>query len=61
MLPKKDGIVHSKTPPCSWRDCLRATARADQRRAAIDEILKRFAELELNIRLASEMESEAGQ
>ncbi len=49
-------IVHTETPPCACMDCLRATARADQRRAEIAGILKRFAELEQSIQVASEME-----
>ncbi len=54
-------IVHSERPPCSCRDCLRATARADQRRAEIDGILKRFAALELSIKVAADLEQEARQ
>lgn len=39
-------IVHSQVPPCNCRDCLRATAQADQRRAEIDAILSRLDELD---------------
>jgi len=53
-------IVHSEIPPCSCRDCLRATARADQRKAEIDGILRRFAELDLNIQIADQLDRGAG-
>lgn len=34
--------VHSPAPPCCCDACLRATAQADQRRAALDEIFRRL-------------------
>lgn len=33
-------IVHSPIPPCSCSECLRATAKADQRRAKLDMELR---------------------
>lgn len=37
---------HSLKPPCYCDDCLRATAKSDQRRAEIQAILERLDALE---------------
>lgn len=39
-------FVHCPEPPCSCDSCLRATAKADQRRAELDEIFRRLDDAE---------------
>lgn len=41
MTPNET-IVHSLKPPCWCNSCLRLTAQADQRRAELDDILRRL-------------------
>lgn len=61
MIPHSDNEVHSETPPCDCHRCVAATVAADQRRAAIQAILKRLDEANLPITTAEQLCKEAGQ
>ena len=53
MIDHDRHIVHHPEPPCPCIACARATAKADQRRAELDAILRRLDDAE---RLSRESE-----